>query len=212
MEPETEGENVSSVPTNYASMLRQGTRFALHLLAVYLVVQFLTMWVAGRVHDIFLPFVLQHQPTVSYFQFAFSHLFAFSFFPALAVGFMYSEWFRHRVALLVWIVPAAVLAYKFATFPASLFQSHFALAFHEYFASGFTIPEFHSYRELFELVGPNPDMARGIQQLHYTAPVYAACGYSLGTWLPIRFTFPKIDAAVQSMKPGRRPSTRDQLS
>lgn len=72
-----------------------------------------------------------HQPTVSYFEFAFSHLFAFTFFPALTVGFMYSEWFRHRVALFVWIVPVVVLAYKFATFPSSLFQNHLAVAFHD---------------------------------------------------------------------------------
>lgn len=112
------------------------------------------MWLAGRVYDVVLPFVQQHQPAASRFQFVFSHLFAFSFFPALAVGFMYSEWFRHRVALLVWIVPLVILAYKFATFPSSLFQNHFAVAFHEYFAGGFMIPEFHRYRELFELVIP----------------------------------------------------------
>jgi hypothetical protein len=194
-------------PARPVGILRQSVRFSLHLLAVYLIVQFLTMWVAGRVHDIFLPFVLQHQPTVSYFQFAFAHLFAFSFFPGLAVGFMYSEWFRHRVALFVWIVPVAVLAYKFTTFPASIFQNHFAVAFHEYFASGFMIPEYHSYRELFEVVGSNSDTVRGMQQLHYTAPVYAGIGYALGAWLPIRFRFPKLDAAVQSMKPGWRPST-----
>jgi len=207
-----EGGTPRTIPAKPAGVFRQTVRFALHLVAVYLIVQFLTMWVAGRVHDVFLPFVLQHQPTVSYFQFAFTHLFAFSFFPAVVVGFMYSEWFRHRVALMVWIVPLAVLAYKFATFPSSLFQNHLTVAFHEYFAAGFMIPEFHSYRELFELVGPNPDTLRGMQQLHYTAPVYAAIGYSLGAWLPIGFRFPKLDAAVQSMKPGWRPSTRNELS
>ncbi|HJT00101.1 MAG TPA: hypothetical protein VJ756_13500 [Terriglobales bacterium] len=210
MEP-SEGGAPLALTAKPAGILRQGVRFVLHLMAVYLIVQFLTMWVAGRVHDFVLPFVLQHQPTVSSFQFAFSHLFAFSFFPAVAVGFMYSEWFRHHVALLIWIVPFVVLAYKFASFPSSLFQNHFAVAFHEYFASGFMIPKFHSYHELFEAVGENPDMARGMQQLHYTAPVYAGLGYSLGAWLPIRFRFHKLDAAVQSMKPGWRPSTSHEL-
>lgn len=210
MEPAEQGA-LRTVPAKPAGILRQSIRFALHLLAVYLIVQFLTMWVAGRVYDVILPFVQQHQPTVSWFQFVFSHLFAFSFFPALAVGFMYSEWFRHRVAVFVWIVPVVVLAYKFATFPCSLFQNHLAVAFHEYFGGGFMIPEFHSYRELFELVAPNPDAKRGMEQLHYTAPVYAAIGYSLGAWLPIRFRFPNLDAAVQSLKPGWRPSTRNQL-
>ena len=211
MEP-AEERALPAVTTKPTTILRQGARFVLHLLAAYLIVQFLTMWVAGRVHDVILPFVQQHQPTVSYFQFAFSHLFAFSFFPGLAVGFMYSEWFRHRVALMVRVVPLAVLACKFATFPSSLFQNHFVVAFHEYFGAGFVIPEFHSYRELFDFVATNPDARRGMEQLHYTAPVYAAIGYGLGAWLPIRFRFPKLDAAVQSMKPGWRPSTRNELS
>jgi hypothetical protein len=49
-----------------------------------------------------------------------------------------------------------------------------------------------------------------MEQLHYTAPVYAAIGYSLGAWLPIRFSFPKSDAAVQSMRPSWRPATRNE--
>ncbi len=201
----------SAVAAKPAGALRQGVRFVLHLLAVYLIVQFLVMWVAGRVHDVILPFVQQHQPTVSYFEFAFSHLFALSFFPGIAVGFMYSEWFRHRVALMVWIVPLAVLTYKFATFPSSLFQNHFTVAFHEYFAGGFVIPEFHNYDELYWRVMINPDGIRGMHQLHYTAPMYAGIGYSVGAWLAIRFRFPKLDAAVQSMKPGWRPSIRSEL-
>lgn len=51
-----------AVPAKPVGILRQGVRFVLHLLAVYLIVQFLTMWVAGRVHDVILPFVL-HAPT-----------------------------------------------------------------------------------------------------------------------------------------------------
>jgi hypothetical protein len=184
------------------SLVREGFRYALHVLAVYLVVQFLTMWMAGRVHDFVLPFVLQHQPTVSYFQFAFSHLFAFSFFPALVIGFVYSEWFRHRVALFAWIVPTAVLAYKFATFqPASIFQNHVTAAFHEYFAGGFTIPEFYSYSELFRVIASNPDAIRGMHQLHYAAPAYAGVGYSIGVWLPIRFRFGKLDETLRAFKP-----------
>jgi hypothetical protein len=75
-----------------------------------------------------------------------------------------------------------ILIYKFCVFPTTAFENHFPAAFHEYFGGGFLIEEFHSYRELFQLYG-NPDMRRGMQQLNFTAPVYAAIGYSIGTWL-----------------------------
>jgi hypothetical protein len=187
------------------SPVRQGLRYVLHLLAVYAIVRFVTVWIAGWTHGTFLPAIQQHSPTVSSFQFVFSHLFAFSFFPALIVGFVHSEWFRHRVAVFVWIIPAAVLAYKFATFPTSLFQNQFAAAFHEYFAGGFMIPEWHSYEELLRLVAPSPDAMRGMEQLRYTAPAYAAIGYSIGTWLAIRFRISKLDAILRDIKPSWRP-------
>lgn len=189
-----------------SSPLRNGVRYGLHLAAIYAIVQFVTMRLAGLTHATILPFLQQRPPTVSVFQFAFSHLFAFSFFPALILGFLYSEWwFRHRVAVFVWIVPVAVLFYKFATFPTTVFQNHFAVSFHQYFAGGFAIPEFRSYEELFQLVAPNPDAIRGMEQLRYTAPVYAAIGYGIGTWMAIRFRIPKLEAALRHIKPSLRP-------
>src|ERR1022692_2396393 len=83
---------------------------------------------------------------------------------------------------LVRFCPLVILIYKFCVFPTTAFENHFPAAFHEYFGGGFLIEEFHSYRELFQLYG-NPDMRRGMQQLNFTAPVYAAIGYSIGTWL-----------------------------
>src|ERR1035441_3658345 len=165
-----------------ASTTRQCVRYALHLAAVYLIVNSTTMWLAGRVRETVLPLIQQHPPTESSFQFLFSHLFVFSLFPSLLVAFAYAQWFPHRVALLVWVVPLAILIFKFCTFPTTAFENHFAAAIHEYFGGGFLIEEFHNYRELFQLYG-NPDMRRGMQQLNATAPVYAAIGYSIGTWL-----------------------------
>jgi hypothetical protein len=85
-----------------------------------------------------------------------------------------------------------------------MFEDHFAAAFHEYFAGGFIIPEFHSYEELFQFVAPNPDAMRGMEQLRYTAPVYAAIGYSIGAWYAIRFRIPKLEAVLQHIKPSWR--------
>lgn len=189
-----------------SSALRNAVRYGLHLAAIYAIVQLLTMRLAGLMHGTILPFLQDHPLTVSVFQFAFSHLFAFSFLPALILGFLYSEWwFRHREALFVWIVPVAILFYKFATFPATVFQDHFAAAFHEYFGGGFVIPEFHSYEELFQLIGPNPDAMRGMEQWRYTAPVYAAIGYAIGTWVAIRFRIPRLERALSYIKPSLRP-------
>lgn len=178
---------------------RQGLRYALHLAAVYVIVHTTTLWLAGRVHDTVLPLIQQHAPTESSFQFAFSHLFLFSVVPALIVSFVYAQWYSHSVALFVWVVPLTILVYKFCTFPAPVFESHFAVAVHEYFGGGFVVPEFHSYRELFALAA-GPEMRRGMQQLNFTAPVYAAIGYSIGTWFGMRCHVPKLTAALRKSK------------
>lgn len=179
----------------HASVFRQSVRYILHLIAVYIIVNTTPMWLAGFFHARFLPLVQQHDSTISSFQFAFSHLFMFSFWPAVIVGFVYSQWFRHRVTFFVWIVPVVVLTYKFLTFPAAtVFQSHFDVTFHQYFGGGFIIPEWSSYEELFKIAGSNPDMPRGMEQLRYTAPVYAAVGYALGSVLAMRF---RVEALVR---------------
>ena len=106
----------------------------------------------------------------------------------------------NRVALFVWVVPLVILIYKFCVFPTTAFENHFPAAFHEYFGGGFLIEEFHSYRELFQLYG-NPDMRRGMQQLNFTAPVYAAIGYSVGTWLGIYCNIPNLTARWRELRP-----------
>lgn len=178
-------------PPGQASRLRQVLRYLLHLSAVYVIVNTTTMWLAGRVHDWVLPLLHQRSPSESYLQFAFTHLFVFSLFPAAVVAFAYAQWYPHRVALFVWIIPLLLLVYKFITFPSSAFESHSAAAFHEYFADKFLIPEVHSYRELFEVVSSG-DAQRGMQQFRFTAPFYAAVGYSIGAWIGIHRVIPKF--------------------
>jgi hypothetical protein len=171
--------------------MRQVVRYALHLAAVYLIAHFTSLWLAAFVHNIMLP-LLRHPSDASRFEFAFSHLFVFSFFPAAIIAFLNLHWSRHGVALSVWIVPAVILAYQFLTFPTSvMMDNRFVAAFHHFFAGGFFIPEYHNYEELFQLMG-NPDLKRGFDQMNYTAPLYAAIGYVLGAWIALRYPIARI--------------------
>jgi len=143
--PATRDERVQ---VNSSGPVRNVVRYGLHLLAVYAIVQFGTMWLAGQMHGTILPLLQQHPPSDSVFQFAFTHLFAFSFLPALIVRIALLRMVSApRAAIFVWILPAVVLGYKFATLPTSIFQNHFAVAVHEYFGRDFMIPEFHNFHE-----------------------------------------------------------------
>ena len=166
---------------------RQALRFILHLLAVYLIVWFCAPWIAGRFYDWFLP-LLHSGHDESRMQFMFSHLFAITVLPGLLAGFINSR-YRHKVATFVWTVPALLMLYKLIAFPTSVFEDHWSLAFHYYFAGGFVIAEAYSYRELFGMMGPRSDLLRGVQQLHTTGLFYASLGYSLAAWLGPRARF-----------------------
>jgi hypothetical protein len=161
--------------------------FALHLATVYVLVQFATPWLAGWTYGKFLPFVQIHT-SPSVYEFEFSHVFMFSFTPALIAGVMNAR-FKHKAALLVWIVPTAVLVYKLATFSSPhsvLYSSSSSPVWHYYFGGDFFIPQFHSWREFWDAAGSNPDMARGMAQLTFTAPFYAGFAYSLAAWISRR--------------------------
>ena len=129
------------------------------------------------------------------FQFLFSHIFEFSFIPALIAGLANAK-FKHKAAQYVWLVPTIVLAYKFVTFPipprsvldgASSVFPKFSAAFHQYFAGDFLIAEYRDWGDFWEMIGSNPDMMRGMTQLQVTAPFYAGVGYCLTAWLALRF-------------------------
>lgn len=176
--------------------------FLFHLAAVYAIVQFVTPWLAGWTHGTLLP--LLRQPTPSgRFEFFFSHILVFSFIPAFLSGLVNAR-FRHKAAQFVWLVPAVILAYKFATFPApSVFQSQFSAAFHQYFGGGFLIPESHNFQELFSY-GSNADEMRGMAQQQFTAPFYAGIAYSVAAWIGRRTELSrKIAEAVQKWQRSR---------
>lgn len=200
-----ETAEIAQAPAIAPSFLRQILRFGLHLVAVYAIVNITALSLAGFVHGRLLPLLQQHPPSVGSLQFAFSHLFIFSFYPAAAIAFLYAHWYGHRVACFVWLVPLAVLIYKFVVFHSNLSvlsgsSSQFAAAFHHYVSGDFLISELHSYRELFQEMG-NPDMSRGIDQVYFSAPLYAAIGYSTGTLIGLKVPSAKLHSALELMKP-----------
>jgi len=126
---------------------------------------------------------LQHPTSFGSFEFLFSHVLAFSFIPAFLFGLINAR-FKHKAAQFVWLVPTVILAYKFATFPASsVLQSQFSAALHQYFGGGFLIPEFRDWHDFWSIVGSNSDMTRGMAQLKFTAPFCAGVEYSVAAWI-----------------------------
>jgi hypothetical protein len=159
--------------------------FLLDLAAVYVLVELIVPWLIGWTHNSLLP-ILQHPFRSGRFEFAYSHILAFSFIPAFLLGLINAR-FRRKAAQFVWLVPAAILAYKFVTFPSpSVFQRQFSTAFHQYFGGGFVIPESRSWQEFASIATSNADMTRGMVQLRFTAPFYAGVGYSLAAWTGCR--------------------------
>lgn len=204
--------NIARPPS--ASLLRSSARFLVHLAVVYLIVNTVSQWLAGKIHTVILPLIQQHPPTTSGFQFLFSHLLLYSFAPAFVVAFLVAQRYHHPTALLVWVVPATILAFKIATFHSStIFDDRLAAAIHHYLGGGFRIEEFANWVEFWDIVRNNPDMMRGMDQLHFAAPLYAAIGYCTGTLLSWRLPFPGIQRALSAMRPysfRRKPQTNGQ--
>jgi hypothetical protein len=172
----------------------QTVRFLLHLAAIYVIASYFPPRLAGWIRASLLP-LLQVTTSSSSFQFLFSHIFEFSFFPGLIAGLANAK-FKHKAAQYVWLVPTIVLAYKFVAFPtpprsvldsaSSVFPT-FSAAFHQYFAGDFLIGEYRNWGDFWSMVTSNPDMMRGMTQLRVTAPFYAAVGYCLAAWFALRF-------------------------
>jgi hypothetical protein len=176
-----EGVLPQEKPVLYSGVGWNILRFGLHLATVYVIVEFCAPWLAGWTRGTFLP-LLQHPTPSGRFEFFFSHIFAFHFGPAFLAGLINAR-FRHKAAQFVWLVPAAILAYNFVTFPSpSAFQSQFPAAFHQYFSGGFVVPEYHSWEEFWS-IADSSDVKRGMVQLKFTAPFYAGVGYSLAAWI-----------------------------
>jgi hypothetical protein len=153
-------------------------QFLLHLAIIYVLAKFVVAWIAGIIYGVILPHIGMPSND-SRFGFSFNHILLCSVLCGFLSGVLLAR-YNQGAAWLVWIVPAGILAYRFATFPSTLFENHFAVAFHHYFAGGFLIPEFHSYREMFQ--GWNSELARGIDQLLFAAPVYVGVAYGAAGW------------------------------
>lgn len=169
-------------PVRNGGFSRQIFWFLLHLVGVYAIVNVCTPLLARWTRDILLP-LLQHPSSSGRFEYLYSHLFVFSLVPAFVAGLVTAR-FKHKAAQFVWLLPAVILGYKFATFPSpSVLQSQFSAAFHQYFGGGFSIPDFRAWRDFWSIVGSNPDWTRGEAQIKFTAPFYAGVGYSLAAWI-----------------------------
>jgi hypothetical protein len=188
----------------YSAGAWQALWFFLHLAAAYAIVKFVTPWLAGWTHGTLLPLLTQHPTSSSRSEFLYSHLLALSFVPAFLAGLVNAR-FKHTAAQFVWVVPALVLAYKFATFPApSIWQSQLHAAFHQYFAGGFAIGEFRDWREFWNIYESNSDMRRGMAQVTYTAPFYAGAAYSVAAWIGHRTDLNrKFDEKVETWERSR---------
>jgi len=160
------------------SIGRIALQFLLHLAIIYLLAKFVVAWIAGVIYNVILPHIGM-PASDSRFGFAFNHLLLCSVLCGFLSGVLLAR-YNYGAARFVWIIPSGILAYKFATFPSGVFEDHFAVAFHHYFAGGFLIPEFHSYREMFQ--GWNSELARGIDELLFTAPVYVSIAYAAAGW------------------------------
>ena len=172
------------------SLLEEPIRFGFHLLIVYIAVWYVVLWVIGRFYAWILP-LYQHPVQVSSFQFTFSHLFEFYFGLGFLGGFVNAK-YRHKAAQFVWIVPTAILGFKISQMvtPSSVLthSRNFGAATQYYFGRTFFISEWHSWGELFAEAG-NPDMGRGMQQLRFTAPFFAAAGYSVAAFICLHTGF-----------------------
>ncbi len=127
--------------------------FPLHLAVVYLIAKFGVVWLAALIYNTVRPAL--HMPSSDgHFQFVFSHLLLLSTVCGFAGGLVTAK-YNHRIAHCVWIVPLAVLVYKFSTFPSGVFENQCAVAFHHYLGGGFLIPEFHTYQEMFSMARTN---------------------------------------------------------
>ena len=184
MENTVEGQVATEdKPAGHSGSGWQAVWFLLHLAAVYALVKFCTPWLSGWTAGKVLP-LLQHPTSSGPFQFFFSHLFGFSFFPAFLLGLINSR-FKHKAAQFVWLVPTVILAYKFVTFPSpSVFTSQFSAAFHQYFAGGFLLSGSWAMSDMRDF--GSPDILRGLAQIEFTAPFYAGVGYSIAAWMGCR--------------------------
>lgn len=156
----------------------RGSRYALHLVIVYVVAMVLSPVIAGWLYRGILP-IFGVSITGSDLQFYFSHLLVLNAALGICIGCVTSR-IRHSLAVWVWVVPTLLLAVKLATFSAeSILVSRWENALAFYFGSTWHVPG--SIDEAFRtnLIG----MRVYIAQTKFSAPFYSGIGYSTGALL-----------------------------
>ncbi len=163
----------------------------LHVGAIYGIARYCTPRLEEWAYNTIVPMLLGRSPSISSWQFFFSHLFAFSFVPGLIGGFVNAKLFRDPIVRFAWAIPVAVLALVFVfegpgIYPTMILDSDFRKAFHYFFGGDFVIPN---------------DMIRGWYQFRFAVPAYAGVAYSLGAWLSICVKTPRPKPLVDDRAP-----------
>jgi hypothetical protein len=172
------------------SPARQGI---FHVAAVYAVALVFIPALVGLLYGSLVQFLVGHRLGGNPLQFLFSHLLVLSVLPGFIAGFVNARLFNRAIVRFVWLVPFAVLLYRFVftapgIYPTMLWDSDFRQAFHYFFGGGFKIVgEWRNYRELRTLFLQNMgDLLRGYTQYRWTVPAYVGVAYSLGASLSLR--------------------------
>jgi hypothetical protein len=109
--------------------------------------------------------------------FYYSHLLAFNLVAGLSGGLLVNFKHKHAIAAWVWVIPAGVLTVKMWTVEGySIFESRAEFVSRHFFADC-SHPSSNSWLALLDIPQECFD------QFMYTAPFYAALGFSIGAWL-----------------------------
>lgn len=161
----------SGTPRPEASLPWQVLWFFLHLLILYALVMFFSWRLSSLAYSL-VRFLFQQG--MSPLDFHIRYLLLFSVIPGFLAGLIIAR-FNAKAGRYVWIVPAAILIVKIATFPvghASVLlpqaDSHWLARFQYYFAADLT------------------DVQREFAQIWSTAPFYAAAAYSGAALVAVR--------------------------
>lgn len=155
--------------------------YGLHVAAVYLVAEFLAGRLSALVRNWLLPAINQTS-SYSRMEFAMNYLPWWCLVSGGLSGLALAR-YRPKLARFAWAIPAAILAWKLIAYHppggSVLGSGSGPGAFAYYFGTGFNLPDYHNYRELFERLAGNPDAFRMMAQMNYTAPFYTGVAYSL---------------------------------
>ena len=138
--------------------------------------------------------------------FYFSHLLALNLLAGSLGGLLVNFKRKHAIAIWVWVVPAGVLALKMLTLEGySLLESRAAFIAQHLFADCHP-PNLNSWN--FQV--SHEQLQSCVDQLFYTAPFYAAVGFSLGAWIARKQQW--FRATTDRSSPAEHEAAPDQTS